>query len=451
MKRLPLILGALILSVGIFPRNVLALAESCNTDAYVCTCTNANDSVTLITAPSPAPTTATECDAYCYSQLTDTYTETCTLPTSGRVVQVGEGTVTIPAPATPGTPVKAFVVPVLNVQIPGFNGLFDTPTSDGKSIQVNFIGQYIGAVYNWILGAAALVAVVMMMIGGLQYVMSRGKEKYITKAKERITNAITGVILLLLAYNIAFFIDPDTLGLKGISIRTVSAIVLDEAIHENLTSPGVSDLKGKVPACAETTLASSSFSNQALVTAINNASPHVDPILLAAHIQQESGGVIKAKTPGVCGEIGPSQFLPTTAVAMNVSVPKECCANVIAKSSNHTKYPCATSTASPSSWPPNSTTFPSAHCIAACGHCEVASDSCVAWFDPTVGNNLQNIINTTAGLIAHNLGKTDGDLAQAMAAYNGSGGQAATYAKSVAAHYEEICIKSGNGMYKTNL
>lgn len=59
--------------------------------------------------------------------------------------------------------------------------------------------------------------------------MSRGKEKYITKAKTRITNAITGIILLLLVYNIAFFIDPSTLGFKGLQLTNIDSIAGDIA------------------------------------------------------------------------------------------------------------------------------------------------------------------------------------------------------------------------------
>ena len=51
------------------------------------------------------------------------------------------------------------------------------------------IGEYINAVYIWLVGAAAIVAIVVLMVGGLQYMVSRGGAG-ITKAKERIVGAV---------------------------------------------------------------------------------------------------------------------------------------------------------------------------------------------------------------------------------------------------------------------
>ena len=78
----------------------------------------------------------------------------------------------------------------------------------GSVTEVQSFASYISIVYTWLLPAGVLVAVVMMMLGGLQYVMSRGKEKYISKGKERITNAITGIILLLCVFVLLNLIDP---------------------------------------------------------------------------------------------------------------------------------------------------------------------------------------------------------------------------------------------------
>jgi hypothetical protein len=124
-------------------------------------------------------------------------------------------------------------VPNLNVPIPGFekdgntNNGFSLPTisADKVTISVNFIAEYVNAVYGWLLGAAALVAVVMMMIGGLQYVMARGKSKYIDAAKTRITNAITGMVLLLATFSIMNLVDPRLTSLDSIGITDVKQIL----------------------------------------------------------------------------------------------------------------------------------------------------------------------------------------------------------------------------------
>ncbi|MEK7632853.1 MAG: hypothetical protein AAB473_03605 [Patescibacteria group bacterium] len=227
-----------------FPKASLAITDesldakneasaSCVADSYHCSCTGASS--VAGSSSSEATASAATCDTFCGKMDAQTYSLTCT-DTSGRTNQpVSQGNVgdTIPtaglADAVADTKAD-FLVPNLNVQIPGFSG-FSTPTSStsGGYVSVNFLAEYVSALYGWALAAGALVAVVMMMLGGLQYVMSRGKNTYIEKAKTRITNAITGLVLLLAAYNIAFLIDPNTTILKSLNVTDVAGIEADIA------------------------------------------------------------------------------------------------------------------------------------------------------------------------------------------------------------------------------
>lgn len=59
------------------------------------------------------------------------------------------------------------------------------------------IGQYIEAVYKWGIGIAALLAVLMLVFGGAEYVLSAGSFVESSQGKERIKSAIFGLILLL--------------------------------------------------------------------------------------------------------------------------------------------------------------------------------------------------------------------------------------------------------------
>jgi len=96
----------------------------------------------------------------------------------------------------------------------------------GTLTEVGDLPTYINTIYTWLLPAAALVAVVMMMLGGLQYVLSRGKEKYISKGKERITNAITGLVLLLSVFVILNLIDPRLTSLNPLKIPMIKEVTL---------------------------------------------------------------------------------------------------------------------------------------------------------------------------------------------------------------------------------
>lgn len=95
--------------------------------------------------------------------------------------------------------------------------------------EVGNLPTYINVLYAWALPAASLVAVVMMMLGGLQYVLSRGKEKYIAKGKERITNAITGLVLLLSVFVILNLIDPRLTSMNALKIPMIKEITMLDA------------------------------------------------------------------------------------------------------------------------------------------------------------------------------------------------------------------------------
>jgi len=75
--------------------------------------------------------------------------------------------------------------------------------------------------------AGSLLAIVMIMIGGLQYMLARGDSGKLSNAKTRIQNAAVGMVLLLCAVTIAQFIDPSftELGrLQPPKVRTVTFI-----------------------------------------------------------------------------------------------------------------------------------------------------------------------------------------------------------------------------------
>lgn len=84
----------------------------------------------------------------------------------------------------------------------------DLNVAIGSLTQAESLGDYINAVYSWALAAGSLLAVVMLMLGGLQYMLARGQSDAIGKAKKRMTNAVTGIVLLFATYAIANFIDP---------------------------------------------------------------------------------------------------------------------------------------------------------------------------------------------------------------------------------------------------
>ncbi len=107
--------------------------------------------------------------------------------------------------------------------------------------EVSSFNQYIALIYAYLLPAAALLAVIMMMVGGLEWMLAHGRQEAIGKAKTRITNAIIGLVILLAAYSIAYLIDPALVNWNELRLPRVREITfLDfESSCEALVAQGV--------------------------------------------------------------------------------------------------------------------------------------------------------------------------------------------------------------------
>lgn len=74
------------------------------------------------------------------------------------------------------------------------------------NLELNDVGKIINSLIDWLLGGAAAVAIVFIMIGGVQYISSIGNPEAAQKAKNTLTYAIGGLILIISAYLIIKFI-----------------------------------------------------------------------------------------------------------------------------------------------------------------------------------------------------------------------------------------------------
>lgn len=95
----------------------------------------------------------------------------------------------------------------------------------GSFTEAESMGDYINALYSWVFGAASLVAIVMMMLGGLMWMLARGNQTSITKAQTKLKNATVGIILLFATYAIANVINPGFTTFNRMSppkIRTIT-------------------------------------------------------------------------------------------------------------------------------------------------------------------------------------------------------------------------------------
>ena len=70
----------------------------------------------------------------------------------------------------------------------------------------------VARIINVVIGIVALVAVVMLIVGGVSYTTSAGGASKVKKAKDTILYGIIGVVVALLAFAIVNFVIGGVLG-----------------------------------------------------------------------------------------------------------------------------------------------------------------------------------------------------------------------------------------------
>ena len=99
------------------------------------------------------------------------------------------------------------------------------------------VGDYLNTIIRVIIGFMAVLAVVMMVVGGIQYMVSNiAGEK--ASAKSRMTNAIFGLVLALSSYMILNTINPNLVNLK-IGITSTSIQNFDNTAQGQDGNPNV--------------------------------------------------------------------------------------------------------------------------------------------------------------------------------------------------------------------
>lgn len=71
------------------------------------------------------------------------------------------------------------------------------------------LGKCVSGIYMWSMGAAALLALLMLVYGGYQVMTAGGNGQQATNGKSYITSSLVGIALLLSAYLILNTINPD--------------------------------------------------------------------------------------------------------------------------------------------------------------------------------------------------------------------------------------------------
>jgi len=90
-----------------------------------------------------------------------------------------------------------------------------------KEVQTNDIGEYFNQFFNIAIGLAGALAVIMIVIGGVQWM---GSESIFGKAegKKRVVQAILGLLIAVASYALLNTLNPDLLGKKGLHVDQIT-------------------------------------------------------------------------------------------------------------------------------------------------------------------------------------------------------------------------------------
>ncbi len=125
--------------------------------------------------------------------------------------------------------------PQLQIKIPGLNitdGVSFIQRDGNIYLQSTMFQQYLVAVYKYSVVAISVLAVIMIMVAGIQWLVSGGSPDKINAAKKRIGGATIGIILAVGSYTILYTINPYLV--KFTSLETI--YIPREGAEEELPS-----------------------------------------------------------------------------------------------------------------------------------------------------------------------------------------------------------------------
>lgn len=151
-----------------------------------------------------------------------------TLKSTGIITPFGNG------PSGTPTEIKT-IKPKLIIKIPQlqFTDISSTTIDDAGYINIPWMGEYIEAVYNFLILTASIIGVVIILIRGAKIVVSGGKEKI--EEYKKIGRIVVGLFLVWGSYLIIYTINPTLTNLKNLKVKYIEPIPLIDFISEPLT------------------------------------------------------------------------------------------------------------------------------------------------------------------------------------------------------------------------
>lgn len=207
----------------------------------------------------------------------------------------------IPSESSTYKPIK------INISLPGISEKI--PDSNPPSYHVKDLACFTIGIYTYLVGVIGILATVMIMYGGVKYLVSGGNPTRMSGAKDTIFSAVVGLVLVLGAYMLLNLINPNLTELKVAGLIPIKSAAWPRCTQAAIPDGGGPDRKfcgrkgqdngeqcryldclesGTV--CVKKSLTSNSDDNYECI----------NPIVSCTRINDDEGNT--QEDPGVCDE-----------------------------------------------------------------------------------------------------------------------------------------------------
>lgn len=115
----------------------------------------------------------------------------------------------------------------------------DIVTKSGFGGRTGFSGiaDFIAYIFRYSFGVATAIAVVMVIVGGIQWMTSAGNSNAVAEAKKRITGATLGIVLLATSYLILSTINQSLVQFQPLNIYLINSIKVAPTYCDDFPTP----------------------------------------------------------------------------------------------------------------------------------------------------------------------------------------------------------------------
>lgn len=155
-------------------------------------------------------------------------------PSEGKICK---GLDIAPAQTEGEQPRLAIPDPKLNIPFGNLDEALKSPTVetiDGtKYLVIPWLALYIGELYKYALGIVTLIAVLMIMVGGIVWLTAGGNQERVANAKKYISGSLIGLALALFSYTILRTINPALIKFESLKIQQVGLVETERETSDN--------------------------------------------------------------------------------------------------------------------------------------------------------------------------------------------------------------------------